>query len=40
MNQGTSTPALIETTLKLWASSLQDVKGPFRPLFTQGERPR
>jgi SRSO17 transposase len=27
--------ASIETTLELWASSLQDVKGRIRPLFTQ-----
>jgi SRSO17 transposase len=27
--------ASIETTLKLWASSLRDVKGRIRPLFTQ-----
>ena len=27
--------ASIETTLELWASSLRDVKGRIRPLFTQ-----
>ena len=27
--------ASIETTLELWASSLRDVKGRMRPLFTQ-----
>src|SRR6266403_2282805 len=26
---------MIETTLELWASSLRDVKGRMRPLFTQ-----
>jgi SRSO17 transposase len=29
------TGASIETTLELWASSLRDVKGRMRPLFTQ-----
>src|SRR5882724_2593505 len=29
------TGALIETTLELWPSSLRDVKGRMRPLFTQ-----
>ncbi len=27
--------ASIETTLKLWASSLRDIKARMRPLFTQ-----
>ncbi|MDB5674840.1 MAG: transposase, partial [Sphingomonas bacterium] len=30
------TGASIETTLELWASSLRDVKGRMRGLFTQG----
>src|ERR1700682_2522041 len=29
------TGASIETTLELWASSLRDIKGRIRPLFTQ-----
>ena len=29
------TPTLVETTLQLWASSLQDVKARMRVLFTQ-----
>ena len=28
--------ASIEATLELWASSLRDVKGRIKPLFTQG----